>query len=63
MEVSEMAKENESEYGGVGGILTPVGKGTPMRPEWEQKVAMMEEDPSGTETLVGGVAPQYVVPS
>lgn len=64
-EVNGMAggTAGESEFGGVGGLLTPVDKGKPMRPEWEQKVAMMAEDPSGEETLIGGVAPQYVVPS
>lgn len=40
-----MAKEaGESEYGGVGGVLTPSSKGTPMRPEWEQQVMLYQTD-------------------
>ena len=43
-----MAKEaGEGEFSGVGGILTPPAYGKPMRPEWEQMVAMYEEDPAG----------------
>lgn len=35
----------ESEFGGVGGLLTPPEKGNPMRPEWEQLVADYAVDP------------------
>lgn len=40
----------ESEYGGVGGLLTPVSKGTPMRPEWEQMVLLKSTDPMDADT-------------
>ena len=42
-----MAKEaGESEFGGVGGMLTPPEKGKPMRPEYEQMVMVYAEDPA-----------------
>jgi hypothetical protein len=45
-----MAKvAGEGEFSGVGGLLTPPEKGKPMRPEWEQMVAMYAEDPAPPE--------------
>lgn len=37
---------SESEFGGVGGVLTPASKGKPMRPEWEQLVMEHQTDPA-----------------
>jgi hypothetical protein len=50
-EERDMAKagvnaKSESEYGGVGGMLTPASKGKPMRPEWEEMVMIYETDPA-----------------
>lgn len=42
---------SESEFGGVGGVLTPSSKGKPMRPEWEELVMIHQTDPAEADSV------------